>query len=519
MTDPRLAFVGSTTAADTGLVMGLLGGSSIHIIVSPHASASRAGQALTYQLTTLLVRLFDHVQITGDEAAPAALAVPLPPGPFLPALRALLPTLRPLEPGPIQRTVMVLIGTGAPQSADLYLGATGWSARLSRTAPQVVADTPNVLGALAAGTLGAAEVFKLLFAPYLLGAVTVPDYTLSLLTYHAADADPEPSLPDSIAVDAVLFGCGSVGCALLQGIACLPQVRGRLVIVDNGRFDTRNPYKYALLDWESAAGGVKKAPWAQQRLAALKGDTLQVLAYDGTVDAYVATLPSDYQLPVAIAAVDNREARLHIQDALPKTIVNAGVDGTVAEVSRHIFGTGPCLACLQLGADLESWDTRPIAEATGLSPDRVYALLSRHEDLTAEDIARMRQSGRLSGDLLAAVDSYLGQPLDSLWNRVAYSEATIQPPSGSPKVRVTTAFVSAFAGLLVLSEWLKEAIPALGAYRVNNSYRQDLLGIPADGTYRYERDDKGWCLCHSPFRLAIYRDKYGAAEGPPEGTP
>ncbi len=88
-----------------------------------------------------------------------------------------------------------------------------------------------------------------------------------------------------------------------------------------------------------------------------------------------------------------------------------------------------------------------------------------------------------------ALYSFVGQPLLSLWNRVAYSETVVNTGGAAPvQVQVTTAFVSAFAGILLLSELIKDAAPELRKYKVNNSYQQQLLGIPAGGTFMHQRE-------------------------------
>ena len=508
MNDPRISFLNSLTAGTGTPAYELITGTSIRIVVSAEAITTFSGQILVYQLATLTARLFDRIELFGDATAQCHPDLSLLSGPFLTSLRELLPRLRPLTPAPVSiKSITVVVGRGSDTTGDIFVGATAWGVRLSKTGPQSVADTKNPIGALAAGTLGASEIFKVVFQNQLPGAVTAPGYTLSLVDYQEA-VDQEPTFPDHITIDANLFGCGSIGCAFLQAVLLTPQLQGKLVVVDNGRFDTKNPYKYPLLDWEAAQQEGYKAVWAQQQLQSHARGRLEAYAFVGTADTYVASLPHDYALPLAISAVDTSEARFQIQDTLPRFTLNAGIDGTLAEVSVHGFGNGPCLACLQMLTELESWNAKPIAEQTGLPPQRVHQLIQGNEAMTAEDLAQIRASKKISAEFLGVLDSFLGQPLLSFWNRVAYSEATVLSPGAKP-IRVTTAFVSAFAGILLLAELVKKSVPDLQRYLVNNSYQQQLLGIPAGGVFRHERDPHHWCLCHSTYRLAIYREKYG----------
>lgn len=520
--DPRLSFLTSLSEAESSDLLSRLTRTRIRILAAPDAVASLGGQVLLYQLTTLLARLFDDVQIDGDAAVQAHPDFALLEGPVIQAVRDASAAARVRLAPTAPPTSQLRIGVGSEQpgaECDLYVGSSGWSAVISRTAPQPVSTSRVVVGPLAAGALAAAEVFKHVFGDVVPGTFGVapggPDgFSLSLLDYGPADAGPapEPEVPDRIVLDAVLFGVGSLGCALLLGIAATPQLQGSLVVVDNGTFDEGNPFKYTLLDAASARTKCPKAPWAEAKLAGLARRGLVVSSFEGTAYQYVASLPPDYRLPLVVSAVDTVEARLEVQDTIPQRIVNAGVSGTEAEVSVHGFGEGPCLACLGIESGRESSHAHRIAEDTGLDVSRVLELLMGNVAMVAADIEQLRRAARLPLQLQHDLDRWAGQPLMSLYNRLPYSEASAVTASGA-QVRVTTAFVSAFAGVLLLAELLKKSCPSLEKYNVSNSYRQEMLGIPAGGVMQYERNKSGNCLCHSSFRQMIFREKYGSHAG------
>jgi len=507
-TDPRISFIGAVSTADQKELAAILATTRVIITAEQPILTTATGQIVVYQLSTLAMRLFDRVELEGDEAVPTSPALPPLGGPFLAAVRHTCATLRPTTPEPPVATIRIRVGDG-PADAMLYVGATAWSALLSPAAPQPITSSPTPVGALAAGTLAAAELFKLAFAGRVVPAVVGHGYALSLLKYAASVGDVPLPAP-SLSLDVVLYGAGSIGTGFAHALALAPQFAGRLVVVDNGVFDGKNPYKYSLLDWETACAGPYKAPWLARRLRQLSAGRLRATGMVGTAEEYVASLPHDYHIPLAVAAVDTYEARLEIQDTLPQRILNAGIAGTTAEVSVHGFGDGPCLCCLCLDAELESWQAGPIANAVGLDAGRAHELIRGNLPMKWEDLDHIRAAGRLPAAVFATLDSFLGQPLLSLWNRAAYSEAAMRAstPGGVPLV--STAFVSAFAGVLLLAELYKAADPALAAYAVDNSYRHDLLGVPAENVFRYERDPRGWCLCHSGFRLDFYVEKYGS---------
>lgn len=536
MSDPRFSFLNDITDADEEVVQELLGATTIRITATPQATGTFAGQVLIYQLATLLARLFDRVDLCGDDGACAHQRMVLLKGAFLPELQRLLPSLRQRSDlAPLgSRTVEIVVGADLDQASDshsdlqhikvsdestvnveqpgpIFVGATAWSARISRRSPQEVVDTQSSVGALAAGAIGASEVFKTVFGERIQGVAKTDEYSLSLLDYDVdinALGQAEAELPEHIDIDATLFGCGSIGCGLVLGVLLTPQLHGRLVAVDGEQFDTTNPYKYALLDRATASGGVYKAVWVQQQFQAYANERMKALAFVGTAESYVASLEPDYTIQLAISAVDTLESRLEIQDTLPRRIINAGIAGTTAEVTAHGFGDGPCLSCMVVSEHKESRDAKPIADRLGLPLERIIYLIDRNQMLTKADIEQIKDNGKLSPVNMSLVDSFVGQHVLSLWNRAAYSEATLQVEGGS-RMRVTTAFVSAFAGTMLLAELIKASVETLQPYSVNNSYRHELLGVPIGGAFKDKRDTTGSCLCHSSFRLTVYDEKYG----------
>ena len=220
MRDPRFAFVDNVLEHVSTDLVTRLGGPVIRITIGSETIRSFCGQVLMYQTATLLTRLFDRVEVVGDEACPVHDDMVVFHGSFLTALRAHLPTLRPITPtSPNECVIAVWIGDDGyghcrKPDADLFIGAIEWVALVSATVPQPVQRGRNPVGALAAGALAAGEVFKLVFENELTGAVRASEIRLSLLTYQAVeplDLGNQPSLAD-LQIDAVLVGCGSVGC-------------------------------------------------------------------------------------------------------------------------------------------------------------------------------------------------------------------------------------------------------------------------------------------------------------------
>ncbi len=143
-------------------------------------------------------------------------------------------------------------------------------------------------------------------------------------------------------------------------------------------------------------------------------------------------------------------------------------------------------------------------ERTGF-PQIVVAgmLLPGGPRLTADNVRGIEERNTLAPGVLRA---FVGHPLRELLDELAYSQAPVR--LGEERALVTTAFVSALAGFLLLAEVLKEADPDLAAYRLRGVYEQELLVVPNGFRYAAPRDETGYCLCGNPLRPELYAEKY-----------
>lgn len=180
MSDPRISFANSVSGATGEQVLALLDGTVIRIEASRAAAESLPGQALLVQFATLVARLFDRVELVGDDTVTALPKLSLIQGSLLAGIRQLLPRLRARGP---QREVVgsLRVAVGSLEDANLFLGCSSWTARISRRRPQEITG-PHTTGALAAGCLGAAEVFKEVLRSRLPRAVFVDEYSLPCWT-------------------------------------------------------------------------------------------------------------------------------------------------------------------------------------------------------------------------------------------------------------------------------------------------------------------------------------------------
>jgi hypothetical protein len=396
----------------------------------------------------------------------------------------------------------------------IYCMGAGWLARVGRRPidlSSASSDCGNPIGPLIAATLGVAEVFKLVFDDILQDAKPIEDISFSALTYQVQGKHIGPELDQVALQPTLLIGAGSIGSSFLWGLAHLRNAHGTLVIVDHDKLEQHNPDRAPLVLDNAAELGLEKSSWACDTVQPWL-PKLKITPFTGTIRQYIDSLPPDYTLPLAISAVDSIESRRDIQDALPARILNASTGPTKIEITRHAhFGKDACLYCLYLPEILERSPIRLAMERTGFGQKDVAELMipNNPRRLTAGNIRGIERRNDLAPGTL---NEFIGRNLQELLeHNLWYSQAPI--PLANGHALVTTAFVSALAGFLLLAETLKEANPALAPYRLNGIYEQELLSMPNEFLYPGQRDTTGYCFCwDTRTRQRLYKQKYGQGQ-------
>lgn len=517
--DGRLRFVrglrqdGSTLTEEA--LLRRLDQTPIAVVLGRDAAGRLTTQVTALTAVNLLARLFRRLTIVAPDSVGVDARLPFIEGPLGPALagfagRVHADVRAAAGPAPADALSLHVGDTAGPAGPrDVYCCGAGWLARVAdRPVPVTATADENPVGPLIAAAMGAAEVFKHVFGDVLTRVMHAEDLAFSALTYQVGDKDPGPPMARLRLPETVLVGGGSIGSAFLWGLAHVGRAEGALTVVDPDALELHNPDRAILVLDDAAARGLEKAPWAVEAVRArLPGVAMR--PFVGTIRAYVDTLDPDYTLPLAISAVDSIESRRDIQDALPVAILNASTGPTNVEVSRHgALREGPCLYCLYLPDVLVRSRVQLAMARTGFGQKDVAGLLVPDgRRLTPDNVRGIeRHNGLAPGSLHAYHGRSLAELLDDhLW----YGQAPVQLEDG--QALVTTAFVSALAGFLLMAELLKAADPALAPHRLARIYQQDLLGVPNGFVYAGDRDATGYCVCYSPLRRRLWREKYGHA--------
>lgn len=524
--DGRLRFVRSLHLVDSQMsaekVLRCLDETPITIVIGSSTAGTFNTQVTALTALNLLGRLFRHLFICVPPNAIVDERLPFVQGQLDSALLQFLSRvsseiIAESVGKPPVGTIELHISDDYPgdNKRHIYCMGAGWLARVGRRPVDLSSageGRGNPIGPLIAAALGVAEVFKLVFGDVLQGIVPIEDMSFSALTYQVQGEHIGPDLGRVTLPPTLLVGAGSIGSSFLWGLAYLQNAQGTLTIVDHDKLKIHNPDRAPLVLDDAAKRELEKSQWARDTVQPWL-PKLKITPFTGTIRQYIDSLPPDYTLPLAISAVDSIESRRDIQDALPARILNASTGPTKIEITRHAhFGKDACLYCLYLPEILERSPIRLAMERTGFGQKDVAELMlpNNPRRLTAGNIRGIEQRNNLaSGTLNEFIGSSLPELLaQELW----YSQAPIPLETGH--ALVTTAFVSALAGFLLLAETLKEANPALAPYQLNSIYEQELLSMPNEFLYPGQRDKTGYCLCwDKQIRQRLYNQKYVQIDG------
>lgn len=388
---------------------------------------------------------------------------------------------------------------------------------------------PTGAAALLAAAVGLGELFRIVFAHELgpRGRRGRQPGALNLVTLGNASFDLP--VPDEIEVGSFrLVGGGAIGQAAAKTLA-VSGVRGTMLVVDHEKVALSNLQRYVLT--RDADVGAAKVDLLRERLAESRVDVVAEPA------EWHAALVAE-QLPTLVA-LDSAEGRIGVQASLPGPIYNAWTQPADVGWSRHErFGDEPCLACLYWPEHRAPSRHEQIAEAFHQPPLRVLAYLVHRlpiglplppggipmiPGLEAPPEAAQWLATPLVDDIALAAGievielaAWREHTLADVYQDGICGGALLHLSVGeaSRNVLVPLAHQSAFAGIMLATEFIASQVPELKAARAaTTEARYDVLaGLPQ--VLARPRARTGGCLCGDVVFLDVYRGKFGEALAP-----
>jgi hypothetical protein len=476
--------------------------SAVNVGVAFDVSAARSseGRVIVELCVNLLARLYPvltlrplagHSDEFGDRLAQLA--------------RSINPEIEIADASDDSVRAWIVVGGTAVESANprICVSSDRWNAIISQTPiPPGASEVP--FGAAAAACVGAANMFRVVFAKHLSNAALDSAKTFSLFDGrpHAAGEAITGSIKF---VDTALVGAGAIGNAALWSLARCPSLEGELHVVDAESTDVSNVQRYVLAGMADV-----KIPKVTLAERAFEGQNLRLVPHAEPWEALSAAQRNETRWSLVGVAVDSAAARIALQSSLPRRIVNAWTQLGEAAVSRHRrFGIDPCLACLYYPKAKGRNEAEIIATEIGL-PDaarEIANMLVLKLPLTGEFLGRIAAANAMDH---VALLPFEGKSLEAFRHQVVCGGALLTgEDSNVTRMEVPMAFQSAFAGVMLAAEIFLESAGARDSFDGRSAVtRLDLLRpIPAETTFAEASHPA--CICTDPDYLEVYASKFG----------
>lgn len=419
-----------------------------------------------------------------------------------------------------ESTVRLVFGDTAVAAGPvtIYAGSNGWLAKASTRRPQGIGSTLLPFGAGGAACLGAANVFRAIFASRLPSAALDETAALSMLDFSTGcQATQGPAMLDVDLGLTPLVGVGAIGNGVIWALARAPGLKGVLHLIDHEQVELSNLQRYVLAT-QTDVGRVK-VEVAREALVS-SSSSLMCMPFTARWDEYQAGR-GHAVLKRVLVALDTARDRIAVQAALPGRALNAWTQVGDLGISRHDFlGEEACLACLYLPKGAAPHEDELIAQALGLPVERPVLLDLRNRLIGNEPVgeAFVRET---AARLDAPADTLLRFANDTL--RQFYVKAVcggllLKPNSGRPLLEAPLAFQSAMAGIMLAAETVADA----GSLRATPLVTKTILDITRPlASHLNVRVLKSApsagprCICQDQDFVTVYRQKHGMPEPEP----
>lgn len=247
--------------------------------------------------------------------------------------------------------VVIVIGkemedVDIPSKYIVYINSDGWVAYVSTEKGIVIprGDDSNPLGALLAACFGVGEAFKAIFHGIKgienrkIELVTSLMYSLLNNTYN--EVADNTQLPSQINLGTIyLVGAGAIGCSVAYTLSTLPNLKGRIIVIDPQEIEASNLNRMPLAT--SYDIGKKKVEIIER----ITSNDLEIIAHPKTFQEYIEEMDPK-NLDIVVDTVDDVKTHWFIQKLFPRVILNGGTMVENVQIVRvDDFLNKSCLGC------------------------------------------------------------------------------------------------------------------------------------------------------------------------------
>ncbi|MBK7764393.1 MAG: E2 ligase fold family C protein [Bacteroidetes bacterium] len=362
----------------------------------------------------------------------------------------------------VNPNIAIVVGDSVYNETDclsIYAGSNSWVLKQSKSRPVSSGSSNNPFGAGAAACFATAHLFCYVFKDQLDNPNFDDELTLSLLDFSNGSNQTNTKLENIenfCFKNTTLVGAGAIGNAALWALKNLNSVQGEITILDNEDISLTNLQRYVMTTQNNIDR--KKVEFAKEILDKSKLKINPVcLEWEEYINA-----GNNKNLDNILVAVDSAKARINIQSSLPKHIYNSWTQQNDLGVSIHsdFVDENACLMCLYLPDQPTSSKSVIMADALGipdLEPNVRKAIeLNSPLDSNLLNIIALR-----NGIETTAMNTYIGKDINTFYSEAICGGFFLKltgKANNQKQVEVPTPFESAFAGILIVSEFIKSKL-------------------------------------------------------------
>jgi hypothetical protein len=395
----------------------------------------------------------------------------------------------------------------------LYFGSDNWLAKYSLQKHQTFGLSQNPIGAAMSACIAVSNIFRLIFRRFLPHQPPDNEVTISVFSLDF-QVDENPEVNEVFLDDLVLAGVGAIGNGTIWTLSRLPNLTGKIHLVDDQEISWSNLQRYILFDESNV--GAKKVQIAR---GAFSQTSLSLEVTEGRWDDFVFRRGDSFINCVGVG-IDNEKDRIGIQSSLPRTIYNAFTEAESIGITRHTnFGSDACLACSYVPLRRQKDFVTEVAENCNIADKAEYVKIC-HNLRQAVDAPIPGTNESLLSAIAAAnkipieeLHQFKGMKLDQFYSDFVCGGIILRDAKVNntfTNVDAPLAFQSAMAGTLLAAEIVKHFMRV----KPRKELRSDVYHLsPFEVRYNpfhriVERDNTGRCVCSDSDFVNRYHEKW-----------
>ncbi len=251
-----------------------------------------------------------------------------------------------IEISTINIDITVLIVSGLTKSkienkgVTFYIGSDNWNSKFSYRNQQKFNSSNNPFGCGIAACIAVSNVFRFVFKEFIPEMRLDENLDFSTINYSISDISYNPDLDEVNLKDVVIVGIGAIGNGSIWALSNIPNIKGKLDLVDNEEISLSNLQRYVMFS-------EKDISQIKVNIAAKKFESkeIKITPYKMTWASYLKER-NNWGIETVAVAIDNKKDRIGIQSSLPRKIFNSYTEANLLGIARHIdFINSACLAC------------------------------------------------------------------------------------------------------------------------------------------------------------------------------